>query len=379
MVLAEDRVRNLELLGLGITREEAAVEPVQRPAPEGFALVHCMEEPQQVLPDGRGVRGIVWVVAPLDEEIAQELRWEGERLTHVLAEEDEDATIEDLLCQPDEAPSRAGKAGGPFRVLLEKSAVEPLAERAIFRVELVLQLAVFEPLLGDEIEQQAPAALREQRVAMKHLLEEETVEPRLLCGAEQSRPLKKVTRLDREAQRLLVAAIVPVEPELVHIGDDPPGREDRLGTDHAAPREAQVIEALPDRRSRIALALLIGIEGTANILELAEHLRNSVGCTFAEIADREIGFAFSSVGSRAGDRKFRVERKPAFRSLLPALHIPPHVSRKKMSMKAPSADVSFKAERLTMRQGERPAHSPLPSLARRGSPDPNGSAKKLLK
>jgi hypothetical protein len=82
---------------------------------------------------------------------------------------------------------------------------------------------------------------------MKHLLEKETVEPCFLGLGKQPRSLEKVGRLDGEAQRLLMAAIIPVEPEFVHVGDHPPCGEDRPGPDHAAPGKAQIVETFAHR------------------------------------------------------------------------------------------------------------------------------------
>jgi len=159
----------------------------------------------------------------------------------------------------------------------------------------VFEFAVVKPLLTDKAEQEALAAGRKQRFSMKHLLEKETVEPRLLGFRKQPRSLEKVARLDGEAQRLLMAAIIPVEPEFVHVRDDPPSGEDRLGPDHAAPGKAQIVETLAYRGSGIALPLLVGIQGASDSLKLAEHLRNLTRCCLAEVADSKIGFATAAV------------------------------------------------------------------------------------
>jgi hypothetical protein len=158
---------------------------------------------------------------------------------------------------------------------------------------------------------------------MKHLLEKETVEPRFLVLRKQPRSLEKIARLDGEAQRLLMAAIIPIESEFVHVGDDPPCREVRLGPDHAAPGKAQILEALPHWRSGIALPLLVGIQGASDSLKLAEHLRNLARCCLAEIADSKIGFATAAVCTCTGDSELRIKREPSLGTSLASLDIAP--------------------------------------------------------
>jgi hypothetical protein len=45
----------------------------------------------------------------------------------------------------------------------------------------------------------------------------------------------------------------------------------------------------------VSLPLLIGIQGTADTLNLAEHLRSLARCCLAEVADSKIGFATAAV------------------------------------------------------------------------------------
>ena len=87
-----------------------------------------------------------------------------------------------------------------------------------------------------------------------------------------------------------MAAIEPVEPELVHIGNESPSRQHRLVSEHSPPCVAQIIETLLNRRAVIALALLRRIEGALDVLELAEHLRDWLRAILGKKPHREIGF-----------------------------------------------------------------------------------------
>jgi hypothetical protein len=215
------------------------------------------------------------------------------------------------------------KRGVPSGFFFEKGQVEPLAEFPIFGIKRVFERAVAESLLLDETEQKTLAATRKQRFPMKHLSEKETIEPCFLGLGKQPRSLEKIARLDGKTQRLLMTAIIPVELEFVHVGDDPPCGEDRLGPDHAAPGKTQIVETLAYRGSGVSLPLLVSIEGTAYVFELAEHLRNLARCSLAEVADSKIDFANAAVCTCAGDSELRIKREPRLGTPLAGLDVAP--------------------------------------------------------
>jgi hypothetical protein len=88
-----------------------------------------------------------------------------------------------------------------------------------------------------------------------------------------------------------------VEAEFVHVRDE---REERLGEAVAVaglPGGLEVVEALLDGRAGVAFAGLFGIETGADVLELAEDLRDAIA---AEVAEGEVGETGAAGLSRAG-------------------------------------------------------------------------------
>ena len=130
--------------------KKAAVELVDRVAAESPPFVHCPEEPQNLLPNICTIGVEIRIGAAVSEEFLKKLRWEGERLTHVLAEEDEDAAVEDLLRKSNQPTIRSGEARGRGSVLRKQRGIKPLSEFTIFVVKTVLQLPVLEPLECDQ-------------------------------------------------------------------------------------------------------------------------------------------------------------------------------------------------------------------------------------
>ena len=122
-----------------------------------------------------------------------------------------------------------------------------------------------------------------------------------------------------------MTAIIPIKPEFVHVGNDPPCREDRLRTDHATPGKGEVVETLAHRGTRIAFSLLVCVERAADILELGQHLRNLTDRCVIEIAHGKIGFARAAPGPCSGNRKLRIERETAVGPVMTGLHIAPCV------------------------------------------------------
>ncbi len=79
-----------------------------------------------------------------------------------------------------------------------------------------------------------------------------------------------------------------VQPELVHVRDE---REERLGQAVAVarlPSGLEIVEALLDGRAVVAFAGLFGIETGADVLELAEDLRDAIA---AEVTECKVGEA----------------------------------------------------------------------------------------
>ena len=81
-------------------------------------------------------------------------------------------------------------------------------------------------------------------IAMKNLLEQEAVEPACFRIGDEAGALQQVGSADREAQGLVVALVEPIEPKLVHVGHDPPRRENRVCRKESATCVAQVIQTL---------------------------------------------------------------------------------------------------------------------------------------
>ena len=132
--------------------------------------------------------------------------------------------------------------------------------------------------------------------------------------------------MDREAQRLIVTFVEPVQPELVHIRYDPPSRQDRVGREHSTSRVAQVIKTLTHRRAVVAFALLRQVEIRSDIFELTKNLRDWLLLFLVKNTNGQVGRACSTRRARALDGEFRPKRKnTSFRAVLTALFIAPCV------------------------------------------------------
>src|SRR3984893_3008782 len=148
--------------------EKAAVELVESLAAKSLALVHGLEQAQEVLPNIRRFGVVIGIVAAVGEEIAEKLRREGERLSHVFTEKDEDAAVENYLSEANEPAPGARKARCSLWILFKKGQIEPFAKLPVFVIELIFEFTVPESLLLNKTEQKAFAAAREQGVPMKH-------------------------------------------------------------------------------------------------------------------------------------------------------------------------------------------------------------------
>src|SRR5690606_21333657 len=120
---------------------------------------------------------------------------------------------------------------------------------------------------------------------------------------------KQVNRPDGKADELASAAIGPVEPKLVHVGNDRPGRQNGLVAEEAATRCAQVIQALVDGGSIVALSLLRSVERTPYVFEFTQDLRSKIFRRAGEIAQGRICYALIPACATAGNRKLRIHRK----------------------------------------------------------------------
>ena len=107
--------------------------------------------------------------------------------------------------------------------------------------------------------------------------------------------------------------------------------------EHPDPSRRQIAEALLDRRAVVVLALLRRVEAAADVLELAEHLRNLIRAAGEETAERGVGELLGSAG--LPNRKIRVDRESGLRAGLAGLNIAPRLP-KEPSIKAAWAALS---------------------------------------
>ena len=327
-VLAEDAVGHLQRLQRRVGLEQAAVEAVHGPPAERGAGVHGAEQRQQLLPQRRPGRVEKLAVGPFGQQVLQQLGRVGEPLPHVVAEEHEQQPVEHLLRQPHQPPARAGEARRAFPVAGQQLGIQPVAQGTVFLVERILDLPVAEPPLLDQPEQHGPAAARQQRVAVEQPGEQEAVEPRGLGPRQQpgaARALEQVARLDDEADVLLPPAVIPVQPELVHVRHDGPGGQHRLATHHAAAGEGEVVQRLLLQRPRVALAPLRGIERRVDILVFAQHLRDP-WLPGAELPRRQVCLPRAAGGAGAGHVELGPQRVALARRNLAGLGIAPGVA-----------------------------------------------------
>ena len=80
--------------------EKTAVELIDRLATEGAPFIHCSEKPENILPDIDPIKVEIGIVASVYQKFLKQLRRESQSLPHVLAEEDKNAAIENLLGKP---------------------------------------------------------------------------------------------------------------------------------------------------------------------------------------------------------------------------------------------------------------------------------------
>ena len=160
-------------------------------------------------------------------------------------------------------PLVPGEAVCARPIVGKEGAVEVFAEAAIFLIEAVLKLALLEPLALDQRQQFGPpaGAPHDELVSVEQAREQETVEPPRLVSVQKRSVLEQFLLFDGKADELPFAAIRPVKPELVHVGDYGPGRNDRFISEHALPCCVEIIEALFYRRARITLAFFAAHQG----------------------------------------------------------------------------------------------------------------------
>jgi hypothetical protein len=105
-------------------------------------------------------------------------------------------------------------------------AISSSRERLVSIIELRFDLSVTKAPLFDEGEKRGLTAPRQESVAVKNARKEVTAEPRFLRVVEQGKRAEQVSLwlADDEGKVLALAPVIPIEAELVHVGDDPPTR-----------------------------------------------------------------------------------------------------------------------------------------------------------
>ena len=124
--LAEQAVGHFQCFKRTIRREQATVEAVDRHAAESGAVVHRAEQAQQFLPDRPGRRIEERIVGAADQEVLQQLGREGQLLAHVLAEENEQESIQDLLRQAHQPSARSGETRSTLAIMGQQLGVKPV-------------------------------------------------------------------------------------------------------------------------------------------------------------------------------------------------------------------------------------------------------------
>ena len=137
-------------------------------------------------------------------------------MAHVLAEEDEDAAVQEPLGELDELAAGAAEAG----VGGDDRAKDGFTVLLILPVEPPLELSLQHPLAVQNPAQTALARCGEQHLAAEEPREQKALVGGLVAGVDQRNgPLE---RLEHEALRAGIADPARVEAELVHVRDDAP-------------------------------------------------------------------------------------------------------------------------------------------------------------
>ena len=166
-----------------------------------------------------------------------------------------------------------------MRIVQPEDAVETLAHILVAIVELAFELAPTCPLPLDKAEQGRASRIRQQHFAGEKLGEQIAIEASILrVGQEIVFARKEVLAPYEKADVLCRSAVPPVEAELVHVGDEAPPGLHRLVAEQAASRAADIVEALLDRAARAPLPVLLRVELRADVLELAQDLRDRRLC-----------------------------------------------------------------------------------------------------
>ncbi len=290
---AENFRGDVEGIEGGILLEEAAVEFVDGMGAEVSAVAHGAEEGAHFIPR-TGAFGIVeTALAFFDEDVAKQSGRVAEDAAHVLAEEDENAAVEEALGEADELAARAGEVGVGFN----ERVIDEFPVVAVFAVEVFFDGFLADDLIAQKAVEMWCAALGEQHVRLEEPPEGEAAEGGGRCVREQGWFGGGGGTADDEALELPAPEAAGVEAEFVHVRDK---REERFGECVAVarlPGGLEVVEALLDGRAGVAFAGLFGIEAGADVLELAEHLRGAVA---AEVAEGEVGEAHAAGLARAG-------------------------------------------------------------------------------
>ena len=136
------------------------------------AVAHGAEESAHFVPRA-GAFGIVEAaLAFFDEDVAQQSGRVAEDAAHVLAEEDENAAIEEALGEADELAARASEV----RVRLDESVIDELPVFPVFAVEVLLDGFLADDLVAQQAVERGSTALGEQHVGLEESPEDEAAE-----------------------------------------------------------------------------------------------------------------------------------------------------------------------------------------------------------
>ena len=216
----------------------------------------------------------------------------------------------------------------PDPFFIQQLGDQRIAEVLVAAVKPRLDLPVAEAAVLDNAEECRLATPRQQRVAVKDAGEDVVAEAGLFRVVQQRRLLEQVAlRPGEDKAEELRRPVIPVEAELVHVGDNPPARQDRLAADHPAPGAAKVVKALIYWRPAIALARLLRVEGrpaAARSLEFADALGNVPGP--GEIAEGKIGPTGAAARASAGNGELLHHRVAVARRTLAGPGVAPNVA-----------------------------------------------------
>ena len=212
-----------------VCAEEAAVELIEHLAAECVPLVHCRKQVQDFLPDGCPCGSKYGSLLRATRNSRNNFGGNASACPMSSQKENKYAPVEDFLRKPDQTAVRSRKARSSRTVPDEQLGIEPFSEFPVLVVKFVLQLPVVETLLPDQFEQHGQAGGGDQRSRWKTLRKRKRSKRAVVGVGDQARSLEQVGCADRELQRLVAALIQRIEPELIHIRHDSPGRENRIG------------------------------------------------------------------------------------------------------------------------------------------------------